>query len=112
MAKSTKSKIGGWAFLVGVVLAVVLGIFNIAVGSMWTWILVVIGLVIGLLNVTSEEAHHFLMSGAVLVIVSALGSGVLSETPQLANVMTTLLTVFIPATIIVAIRNVFSIARN
>lgn len=114
MAKSVKSKIGSWAFLIGVVLAVVLGLFMPAGGlnSTWTWILVIIGLVVGFLNVTSDEASHFLMSGAVLVIVSALGSGVLSETARLADVMSVLLTIFIPATIIVAIKNVFSLARG
>ena len=113
MAKA-KSKLGGWAFLIGVILAVVLGIF-MPVGGLnqtWVWILVVIGLVVGFLNVTSEEASHFLMSGAILVIVSAFGSGVLQDTAILSNIMTTLLTIFVPATIIVAIKNVFSLARS
>ncbi len=117
MAKSSKGKIGGWAFLIGVILAVVLGVFMTMKGLTsltqgWVWVLVVIGLVVGFLNVSAEEASHFLMSGAILVIVSAFGSGVLKDVTILANIMTTLLTVFIPATIIVAIKNVFSLARN
>ncbi|MEK6881098.1 MAG: hypothetical protein AABY22_15875, partial [Nanoarchaeota archaeon] len=82
MAKSAKSKLGGWAFLIGVILAIILGIFMPAGGlnQTWVWILVVIGLIVGFLNVTHDEASHFLMSGTVLVIVSAFGSGVLQDT--------------------------------
>ncbi|HLC37580.1 MAG TPA: hypothetical protein VJJ53_02265 [Candidatus Nanoarchaeia archaeon] len=105
------SIIGSWSFLIGVVLAVVLG----AVGSInqtITVALLILGLVIGLLNVTDKEVMPFLMAGTVLVIVSALGSSVLGAMPVVSRMLAAILTLFVPATIIVALKSVFSLARN
>lgn len=103
--------IGSWAFLIGVVLAVILGIWgNISVT--FTYILVVAGLLIGLLNIADKEATPFLMSGAVLIIASSLGGGAVNSIKFLPGILTALLTVFVPATIIVAIKNVFTLAKN
>ena len=111
MAKNKGNLIGSWAFLIGVILAVVLG----ALGSLSTvmlTVLVVIGLIVGLLNVADEEASPFLMSGVVLIIASALGQDVTSVIPRINGILNALLLIFVPATIIVAIKNVFSIARR
>lgn len=104
--------IGSWAFLIGVILAVVFGLIG-AVSGILAIILVVIGLVVGFLNVTEKEAMPFLMSGAVLIIASALGqNGSINSIPYLGGVLDALLVIFVPATIIVAVKNVFSIARG
>ncbi len=111
MVKNTKNAIGAWAFLGGVVLAVILGILG-AMTAKWVVILVVIGLIIGLLNIAEKEVQPFLMSGVILIIASALGQGVMLLVPVLDNVLRALLSVFVPALIIVAIKHVFSLARN
>ena len=103
--------VGKWAFLIGVILAVVLGLFDPVLGN-WAIVLVVIGLIVGLLNVTDKEVAPFLMSGAVLIIASALGGSLMSDMPYVGAVLDALLAVFVPATVIVAIKNVFSLARN
>ena len=103
--------VGKWAFLIGVILAVVLGLFDPVMGN-WAIVLVVIGLIVGLLNVTDKEVAPFLMSGAVLIIASALGGSLMSEMPYVGAILDALLAVFVPATVIVAIKNVFSLARN
>jgi len=103
--------VGKWAFLIGVILAVVLGLFDPIMGN-WAIVLVVIGLIVGLLNVTDKEVAPFLMSGAVLIIASALGGSLMSDMPYVGAVLDALLAVFVPATVIVAIKNVFSLARN
>ena len=103
--------VGKWAFLIGVILAVVLGLFDPVMGN-WAIVLVVIGLIVGLLNVTDNEVTPFLMSGAVLIIASALGGSLMSDMPYVGAVLDALLAVFVPATVIVAIKNVFSLARN
>lgn len=111
MAKSKGNLIGSWAFLIGVVLAVILGLFD-AVGAGWTILLVIIGIIVGLFNIADEEASPFLISGAVLIIASALGQDVVASIPALNGVLEALLAIFVPATIIVAIRNVFGFARK
>ena len=107
--------VGKWAFLIGVILAVVLGLFSSVLGT-WTgtltMILVIIGLLVGLLNIGDKEVAPFLMSGVVLIIASAFGGSIMSEVPYVGPVLDALLVVFVPATVIVAIKNVFSLARN
>jgi len=112
MARSGKGNlIGSWAFLIGVILAVVLGAIG-EVGGIMATILVIVGLIVGLLNIADEEASPFLMSGAVLIIAGGLGADQLSAIPLVNGILQALLTIFVPATIIVAVKNVFSLARR
>jgi hypothetical protein len=111
MVKSKNNFIGSWAFLIGVVLAVVLGLAE-GIGEIWTIVFIFIGLLVGMLNVTNKETTPFLMSGTVLIIASALGGSVLSDVQILSNILNALLIIFIPATVIVAIKNVFSLAQD
>lgn len=112
MAKKSGGRgLGGWAFLIGVILAVVLGLFG-TIDSTWLWIFVVIGVIVGLMNVSKGETHAFLLAGAVMVIASNFGMGVMSAVPVLANVLEALLAIFVPALIVVAIKDVFMMARN
>ena len=111
MVKSHKDIIGSWAFLIGVVLAVVFGVIG-SITPAILWLLVAIGVIVGLLNVTDEEATPFLMSGAVLVIVSSIGKDTVSTIPILSQILNALMSIFVPATIIVALKNVFSLARR
>lgn len=111
MPKKNSNKLGSWAFLIGVILAIILGLFG-ALSSVMTFILVLIGLVVGLLNIGDEEVQPFLLSGAVLIIASAFGQQVVSAVAILDNILEALLIVFVPATIIVALKNVFTLARK
>lgn len=104
--------IGSWAFLIGVILAVVLGAWKEQLSTTFVYILVVIGLVVGILNITGRETNAFLMSGTVLVIISGFGGGAVYGVKFLPGILAALMTIFVPATIVVAIKNVFTLARN
>ena len=67
---------------------------------------------IGLLNITDKEVTPFLMAGVVLVITSSLGVEVFGTVAILGNILTNMLTLFVPATIIVALKSVFSLAKS
>src|SRR3989338_3846704 len=103
--------IGSWSFLIGVVFAVILGAMG-AITQTIAIILVVLGLIVGLLNITDKEVGSFLMAGAVLVIVSALGSNVLDTIPIVARILNAILILFVPATVLVALKSVFSLSKN
>lgn len=109
--KSGGSMIGSWSFLIGVVLALIFGLIG-NLGPGITYVLVVLGIVIGLLNIADEEVSPFLMSGAVLVIVSTLGQGVVQTVPIFYITLQALTMLFVPATIIVALKHVFTLARH
>ena len=124
--KSNDNSIGAWAFLVGVVLAIIIGLSAslIPIPSITKYsaqiyaILALLGIFVGFMNVTGKDSQTFLIAGAVLVIVSKFGMesvtgsliGVgLSGT--VSSVFGALLALFVPATIIVALKTVFSIAN-
>lgn len=118
MAKSNaKNMIGSWAFLVGVLLAIVVGVINgLEVydlnSALVVGILMVAGLIVGLFNITSAESMPFLFSGVVLIISGVFGASVMQAVPVVSATLVAMLDVFIPATIVVAIRNVFGMAKS
>ena len=111
MAKKQGNRIGSWSFLIGVVVAVLFGLLG-TLGQNVAYLLIVLGLLIGLLNIADEEARPFLMAGAILVIVSTLGQDVVSNVPWFNRILTALTVLFVPATIIVALKSVFTMARQ
>ena len=121
MVKSKENLLGAYAFLVGVVLAIVFGMFNKSLesaGGLFYSALVVIGLIVGFMNVGDKDSKTFLMASLSLVIVGALGVEPLKYVAlnnyvvtSLRNVLGSLLLLFVPATIVVALKTVFSMAK-
>tara|TARA_Y100000294_G_scaffold177021_1_gene201085 strand:- start:284 stop:670 length:387 start_codon:yes stop_codon:yes gene_type:complete len=124
--KSQENSIGAWAFLVGVVLAIVIGLSTtlVSIPVLTSFspqvyaILVLLGLFVGFMNVAGKDSQTFLLAGTVLVIVSKFGmEGVTGSLigigvgDAVSSVFGALLALFAPATIIVALKTVFSIAK-
>lgn len=116
MAKGNDNMIGSWAFLIGVILALIIGLFGNSISGnsqqALLIVLIILGLIVGFLNITTSEATPFLMSGIVLIIASALGQGVMQPIPVVNSILDAFMALFVPATILVAIRNVFVLARR
>jgi hypothetical protein len=121
MVRSKENLIGAWTFLIGVILAVGVGLFQSFLGSLSNALyalLVVVGLIVGLLNIADKDVMTFLLASLALVIVSGLGQYTLvfiSQIPilsSLSSILAALLVMFVPATIIVALKTVFSIASK
>jgi polyferredoxin len=102
--------LGAWAFLIGILLAVIFGFF--AVGPWFGWLLFILGVIVGLLNIGDKETQPFLLAGAVLVIVSSLGGSAFETLKYVPTILKNILGLFVPATIIVALKTVFSMAHN
>ncbi len=110
MAKKTNNKIGAWAFLIGVILAIIFAFLSMQTWVIWLFLLV--GIFVGLLNISETETKPFLFAGTILVIISALSGNVFASVKYVPNFLTNLMTIFTPATIIVALKSVFSLAKN
>ncbi len=122
MVKSKENLIGAYAFLIGVILAVLVGILqqnlNIARTSSLPYaLLVLLGIFVGFSNFGDKDSFTFLIASLSLVIVSGFGQTALiyvSTVPILSSlsaVLSALMVMFVPATIIVALKTVFSISR-
>lgn len=124
--RSKENSVGAWAFLIGVILAIIIGVSSsfLPLGSIMKYnaqiyaILIILGLVVGFtIRVNGKDAEAFLIAGAIIIIVSKFGmdsvAGSIIGVFVGATVSTTfaaLLTLFVPATIVVALKRLFSIA--
>ncbi len=115
--------LGAWAFLIGIVLSIAVGILGaIFEKDFILAILAIIGLVVGFgfVNVSSKDINTFLMASVSLVIVSFAGaSGIkgieflnIAIGDMVSSTLGALLIMLVPATIIVAIKSLFSIAQR
>ena len=125
--KSGGMNIGGYALLGGLVLAVILGVAASFVPEGLMPILVavlfVLGLVVGLLNVSEKEVNSFLIAGVALLLAATSWNVALAGTLALvgdAGVMvakmivgfTNALIAFIsPAVFLVAIMGIWKLAQ-
>ena len=105
------SKIGHWAFIVGILLAIIAGLVPQLQTSTVTWILVVLGLVVGLLNITSKETTEFLVAVVALLIVGSAGA-----IPALGGIVLAILANIValsaPAALIVALKAIYALAAD
>lgn len=117
-----EKKIGHYSFIVGVILAVVLGLFATLLGTATMWLtslLVLLGLIVGFLNVAGKETKEFLLVATILVIVSfAGGAGALAGLEAfgigayLVGIFNQIMAFVIPAAIVVALKDIWALARN
>lgn len=117
-ADSSLQSIGSWAFLLGVVVAIIAGALlpDKSTTPTVTSFLVLLGTIVGLLNVTTKETNSFLLASVSLVLVTALGgsvvSGVVSVGQYLGSMLDSILVFVVPATIVVALKSIFSLAER
>jgi len=113
--KAKENLVGAYAFLIGVILALILGLFQTQLEAAATginYILAALGVVIGLfINVSERDISKFLIAGVSLVVVSWMGKEALGIVSALGRVLTALLVLFVPATVIVALKDLFSVSN-
>lgn len=110
-----ENQLGSWSFIVALVVAVVLGIgLSADYKQVMVYLLFSFGIVVGLLNITAQETQAFLTAGTVLALMSFLGVqvGTFETAPFVTNMLRAILTLFIPATIIVALKAVYMLAQE
>lgn len=111
------SKIGSWAFIAGLIIAVIAGLAKSdQLGSLVALVLVLIGIIVGFLNVTEKEATPFLVAAiALLATGSAASMGAITLLDLGARLTAALdaIAVFVaPAAIIVAVKQIYGLARD
>lgn len=125
MIRAKENLVGAWAFLIGVVLAIIVGVVtgiftSVSVTPLVLGILSILGLFVGFF-VAEKDISTFLIASISLVVVSYIGiSGLilgaaisgLNIGSIISSVLQSLLALFVPATIVVALKSVFSIAQS
>ena len=128
MVKSKENLTGAYAFLVGVILAVILGVLNALNNSpqsenLFYSSLVIIGCIVGFLNIGDRNSATLLFASLSIVLVGNFGREPLTEITQridqvnillvhvIREVMISLQFLFVPVTIIVALKTVFAMTK-
>jgi hypothetical protein len=124
MIRARENVVGAYAFLIGLIVSLVVGIFtgiwHLTVTPAILGVLALLGIIVGLF-VAEKDIQTFLLASVSLVLVSYTGiSGLLLGASfsgfeigrMIASILQALLSLFIPATIVVAVKSVFSIAKS
>ena len=105
--------VGRWAFLIGIILAVVAGFWVIPGLAI---ILVILGLIVGFLNITAVEIETYLVAVIALLVIGTAGLQALSGAGELSGAVQVIQTMlrnfvsFVAASgLVVAIRAALSL---
>jgi hypothetical protein len=102
--------IGKWAFIAGLVIAVLAGLFYQPAWAIW--VLAILGVIVGVINVTAEDTRGFLLA-AIGLTISATA---LNATPIVGTAFSYVLPFVVAfvagAVIVVSLRELFHTARS
>lgn len=105
-----QEQIGGWSFIAGVAIAVIAAFIAVPYGAL---LLVVLGLVVGFLNVKDKDISSFLIATIALLVAGATSQN-LSSIPQagtyLASILSSIQAFVAPAAIVAGLKAVWNIA--
>jgi hypothetical protein len=104
------ARIGKWAFIIGLVIAVLAGLFY---QPDWAiWVLAVLGVIVGILNVTAEDTRSFLLAAIALTLSATALNSIPVVGTAFSLVLPFVVTFVAGATIVVALKELFQAARD
>ncbi len=122
-------KIGSWAFLIGVIIALIVGLYaayNLETngetfGGIIAWVLAVLGAIVGLVSaygmgtITEKEVPNFLLAGIALVVMYGVFKGIQLDPwigSLLHGISLSLSILIAPAVGILAIKAIWDIGKE
>jgi hypothetical protein len=105
-------KTGHWAFLIGIVLAIIAGFVPQLQTPTVTWVLVLLGLIVGLLNITAKEIQEFLIAAVALVIAADAAADIIALGLTMAVILGNIVTFVFPAALLVALKAIWQLASE
>jgi zinc transporter ZupT len=104
------AKIGKWAFIAGLVIAVLAGIF---LQPDWAiWVLAILGVIVGLVNITAEDTRGFLLA-AIALTLSATALNTIPVVGKAFELILPFVVAFVSgAMIVVALKELLQTARS
>ncbi len=110
-------KYGSWAFLAGLVISIVAGFLpSSGFNPTYALVLGILGLIVGLVNVTDKEVQLFLIATMALIVSASSLSNVVSfsaTAQQMLQVILGYIVVFVsPAAAIVSLKAVYDISKE
>ena len=107
--------LGSWSFLIGVIIAVLVGLgVGVNLTPNVVAILALLGLIVGLLTIGAKEVEPFVMASIAFLLAAFIGEDVLGMVTlvNLGVVLKAIIALVVPATVVVALKEVFNIAKK
>lgn len=106
------SRIGFWAFIIGLILAIVAGIIS-SQNTIVVIVLIILGLIVGFLNITAKETLLFLAATIALIVVGGVFAplSLLDIGEILDRILAYVATLMAPAAVVVAIKALWAIGK-
>ena len=102
--------IGRWAFIVGLLIAVLVGLATEIPGA--AAIIFIFGLIVGLLNVPEKESTSFLVAVIALLTFGVAGLELGALTPLVSNILTQFVSFVSAAALVVSIKQALTYAKD
>ena len=118
MAKNMMTKVGVWSYTIGMVVALAAGLVPLLLGKAlpsWTvGVLVLLGLIVGFLNVSDNEVQAFLLATVAFVVSASALSAVFTVYGMnwLADIAQAFVLFTAPGAFIVSFKALFNAARD
>ena len=110
-------RVGEWAFILGVIIAIIAGLAAgfldpVSAGYI-TLVLVILGLIVGFLNISDEELQPFLIAAIALLVVGTARLDTIPYVGTYLSAMVLNIAAFVtPAALVVALKAVYNIAKT
>lgn len=104
-----------WSFYVGVLMAIIGGFipdfFNELIIN-WTWALIMVGIIVGLLNVTAKETIGFLVAAVFMMMFGGTGKLMIHKLKYIGPIFDNFVIFVGSAALIVAIKQLYEITKS
>jgi len=101
---------GKWAFIVGFVICIVAGLL---IAAPWMyWVLAILGLIVGFMNVTASETKGFLLAAIGLMLSATSVVAIPMIGVAVTAVLYNIVTFISAAVLVVALKSLFEIAKD
>jgi ATP synthase protein I len=104
------AKVGKWTFVAGLVLALLAGL---GLQMSWVpWVLAVLGLIVGFLNVTGAETRGFLLAAIGLILSATAVQSIPFVGEMLTRILANLIAFIAAAVLVVSLKALFETAKD
>ena len=101
---------GKWAFIIGLVIAMLAGLFFQPAWAIW--VLAILGVIVGLINVTAEDTRSFLLASIALTLSATALNTIPIVGTAFSFVLPFVVAFVAGAMIVVALKELFQTARE
>lgn len=108
--------LGCYAFLIGLGVAVLVGLFPVAfAGPDISLLMVLLGLIVGFMNIQTKEVKHFLLAALTLLVAGGAGLNTITVMNlgwYLGNILSNVTFFIAPAAVVVALKSILLLAKD